>query len=69
MNKKSKIIITCVGIVALLAIGATVAMFVIMMNRSSEAPPQNTNSYTMDESNYQQIMDTMNEQVQEGSKK
>lgn len=66
MNKKSKIIITCVGIVALLAIGAAVTMFVIMMNRTSEAPPENTNSYTMDENNYQQIMDTMNEQVQEG---
>lgn len=64
MNKKTKIIIACICIVALLAVGAAVAMFVMMMNK--EDTPQDNGVYTMDEGNYQQIMDDMSEQVQEG---
>lgn len=65
MNKKTKIIITCICIVALLAVGAAAAMFVMMMNKP-DAVAENINSYTMDEGNYQQIMNDMSEQVQEG---
>lgn len=65
MNKKTKIIIACICIVALLAVGAAAAMFVMMMNKP-DAAPENINSYTMDEGNYQQIMDEMSDQVQEG---
>lgn len=64
MNKKTKIIIACISIVALLAVGAAVAMFVMMMNK--EDTPEDNGVYTMDEGNYQQIMDDMTEQVQEG---
>lgn len=64
MNKKTKVIVICISIVAFLAIGAAVAMFVFMMNRNGN--PENAGSYTMDEGNYQQILDDMSEQVQEG---
>lgn len=66
MNKKTKIIIACICIVALLAVGAAVAMFVMMMNQEDETPQTDKAVYTMDEGNYQQIMDDMSEQVAEG---
>ena len=65
MNKKTKIIIAGICIVALLAVGAAVAMFVMLMNKEDDTP-QDNGVYTMDEGNYQQIMDDMSEQVQEG---
>ena len=36
MNKKTKIIIASICIVALLAVGAAVAMFVMLMNKEGE---------------------------------
>lgn len=65
MNKKTKIIIAGICIVALLAVGAAVAMFVMLMNKEDDTP-QDNGVYTMDEGNYQQIMDDMTERVQEG---
>ena len=65
MNKKTKIIIAGICIIALLAVGAAVAMFVMLMNKEDDTP-QNNGVYTMDEGNYQQIMDDMGEQVQDG---
>lgn len=62
MNKKTKIIVACICVVALLAIGAAAAMF-IMMNQKDEEP---STTYTMDEGNYQQIIEDMSAQVQEG---
>lgn len=62
MDKKTKIIVACACAVALLAVGAAVIMF-LMMNRKAEEPQT---TYTMDEDNYQQIMDDMDEKVQEG---
>lgn len=62
MDKKTKIIVACACTVALLAVGAAVIMF-FMMNRKEEEPQT---TYTMDEDNYQQIMDDMGEKVQEG---
>ncbi len=62
MNKKTKVIVACVCILALIATGAAVTMF-ILMNREDDAPQT---TYTMDEGNYQQIMDDMSAQVQEG---
>lgn len=64
MNKKTKIIIGCICIVALLAVGAAAAMFVMMMNKPDAS--QADGVYTMDEGNYQQIKDDMSERVQEG---
>lgn len=61
MNKKTKIIIAGICIIALLAVGAAVAMFVMLMNKEDDTP-QNNGVYTMDEGNYQQIMDDMGEQ-------
>ncbi|MEZ3495937.1 MAG: hypothetical protein K1W38_27520 [Lachnospiraceae bacterium] len=65
MNKKTKIIIASICIVALLAVGAAVTMFVMLMNKEGDTPKDN-GVYTMDEGNYQQIMDDMTQQVQEG---
>lgn len=62
MDKKTKIIIACVCVVAFLAIGGAVIMFIMMNNNEDE--PQTT--YMIDEGNYQQILDDMSEQVQEG---
>ena len=56
MNKKTKIIIAGICIVALLAVGAAVAMFVMLMNKEDDTP-QDNGVYTMDD---------MSEQVQEG---
>lgn len=64
MNKKTKIMIACISIVALLAVGAAAAMFIMMNNGDKEEESQSI--YTMDENNYQQIMDDMGAQVQEG---
>lgn len=62
MNKKTKIIIVCVCLFALLAVGAMVAMFIMMNNKEDKSQA----TYTMDEGNYQQIMDDMSAQVKEG---
>lgn len=63
MNKKAKILVACVCAVALLAVGAAVAMFIMMNNKEDDAPQT---AYTMEEDNYQQIMENMSAQVQEG---
>lgn len=63
MNKKAKILMACVCAVALLAVGAAVAIFIMMNNKEDDAPQT---VYTMEEDNYQQIMENMSEQVQEG---
>lgn len=52
MNKKTKIIIAVICIVALLAVGAAVAMFVMLMNKEDDTP-QDNGVYTMDEGNKQ----------------
>lgn len=46
MNKKTKIIIASICIVALLAVGAAVAMFVMLMNKEGDTPKDN-GVYTM----------------------
>lgn len=62
MDKKTKTIVAVSCIVALLAVGAAVAMFIMMNHKEEESQAM----YTMDEGNYQQIMDDMSAQVQEG---
>lgn len=63
MDKKTKIIIACVCVMALFAMGSAVAMFIIMNNNKADMPQT---VYTMDKNNYQQIMEDMSAQVQEG---
>lgn len=64
MSKKAKIVVICICIVAVLAIGAAVGMFLMMMNKENNTDTGDV--YVMDEGNYQEILDNMNEQVQEG---
>lgn len=65
MDKKTKVLFICICAVALIAVGAAAAMF-IMMNKNKEEDDVPPTAYTMEEGNYQQIMDDMSEQVEEG---
>ncbi len=64
MDKKIKILVACVCAVALLAVGAAAAMFFMMNSNKDEDVPET--AYTMEEDNYQQIMEDMSAQVEEG---
>ena len=65
MDKKTKMLFICICAVAFVAVGAAAAMF-IMMNNNKEEDDVPPTAYTMEEENYQQIMEDMSAQVEEG---
>jgi len=63
-GKRAAVIVVCLLLMILIALAGTIVVL-LLADREGDVQPA-AGAYTMDEGNYQQIMEDMSEQVQEG---
>lgn len=66
MNNKAKVVIACISIIALIAIGAVIVMLIRINQQEPAAPQEPGNVYTMNADNYQQIQADIDAKVKDG---